>query len=113
MDELIRRNSVRALLEGIEAELRLMGAWASVPPPEERLRSTLPFCVDTLSFEEWLQYIFIPRMQQMLAGEQALPRKAGLEAYADVVFRERLDSTGDLRALLADMDRVLGSALSH
>ena len=61
------------LLLAIEAEMRGLGLWQSESPDEEALASLVPFCHDTLRFEEWLQWVFLPKMKQVLETEEGLP----------------------------------------
>ncbi len=58
----------------IERELRALGVWAMEAPSLEALASQEPFCVDTLSFEQWLQWIFLPRMKTILEEGGHFPR---------------------------------------
>jgi uncharacterized protein YqcC (DUF446 family) len=37
----------------------VQGWWDEVPPSIEALSSVEPFSVDTLDFEQWLQWIFL------------------------------------------------------
>ena len=46
--------SVMLLLDAIEAELKEQGLWSAQEPGMEALASQLPFCIDTLSFQQWL-----------------------------------------------------------
>jgi len=69
-----RLSDVAQQLLLIERELRVLGLWASAPPSPVALASAEPFCVDTLEFEEWLQWIFLPRMKAILEDNQPLPR---------------------------------------
>ena len=57
----------------LERELRGLGLWAQHPPDAELLASQQPFCVDTLGFEQWLQWIFVPRMTAIIRQGQNLP----------------------------------------
>ena len=50
----------------IERELRTLDMWSVEPPVPEALASVEPFCVDTLRFEQWLQWIFLPRMKAIV-----------------------------------------------
>ena len=71
MDQRIPLLAEQLLL--IERELRLQNWWSEQPPMSEALASQQPFCVDTLAFEQWLQWIFLPRMKQLLESAAALP----------------------------------------
>ncbi|EXF43518.1 protein YqcC [Pseudomonas sp. BAY1663] len=83
----------------IERELRVLGLWAAAPPTLEALASSEPFCVDTLPFEQWLQWIFLPRMKTIVEGGLPLPAASGIHAMAEMVYRER-QVAGLLEALL-------------
>ena len=61
----------QALLE-LERALRELGFWAAAPPAADRMSSAAPFCIDTLSFEEWLQWILIPRLGGIAARRERL-----------------------------------------
>lgn len=101
------------LLGDIQRELRRLECWAALPPPVERFASTLPFCVDTLSIEQWLQFVFLPRMQALLDAGSELPRGSGLANYAEVCFREQMSERQPLIALLKAMDELLLAPRLH
>ncbi|MGE4405661.1 YqcC family protein [Pseudomonas sp.] len=95
----VRLPAVAQQLLLIERELRVLGLWATVPPTPEALASSEPFCVDTLPFEQWLQWIFLPRMKTIVEGGLPLPAVSGIHAMAEMVYRER-QVAGLLEALL-------------
>lgn len=89
-------NDIADQLLQLEAELRRMDLWRAEPPSPEALASTEPFCVDTLTLPEWLQFIFIPRMGQLIQMEQPLPQQCGIAPIAEEFFKE----TGGVEALI-------------
>ncbi|WP_313085694.1 YqcC family protein [Pseudomonas sp.] len=91
----------------IERELRVLDLWASTPPDARALASPEPFCVDTLSFEQWLQWIFLPRMKIILEREEALPAVSGILAMAEVVYQGRLQQMGGLLRALETFDALI------
>lgn len=93
----------------IEAELRRMGAWDNTPPSAEALRSTQPFAVDTLTFTQWLQFVFVARIKTMIENGHALPEVSGMAPMAEEHFRSRSESGDRLIRELAEMDRLLSS----
>lgn len=109
----MQRSQCALLLRRLEQQLRDDGLWAEVMPSAERLASTLPFAVDTLSIEEWLQFIFLPRMRALLDSGQPLPQGAGLAAYAEVAYREDLAARALLLAVLRDFDALLAKPQLH
>lgn len=92
----------------IERALRVEGWWSEQPPSAEALASVEPFCVDTLTFEEWLQWIFLPRMKQILEEGSALPRASGIRPMAEVVYREHPLRAKELLTALERFDRLIG-----
>ncbi len=98
---------VAALLIDLEAQLRQLGLWDEEPPSEGALASTQPFAIDTLTLPQWLQFIFLPRMYQLLEAGEALPERCGITPIAEEYFRESEYSGAALLATLGDIDRLL------
>ncbi|MBU3058257.1 YqcC family protein [Pseudomonas indica] len=94
----------------IERELRLLGWWADSEPSAEALASPEPFCVDTLTFEQWLQWVFLPRMKVLIEGGYELPTVSGIRPMAEVVYRECPVETRALMQALGEFDRLIKSA---
>ena len=72
---------ISSLLIDLEAAMRNSGLWASEQPAPEALASTQPFCVDTLALEEWLQFVFIPRIRAIIAAETNMPAKCEIKPW--------------------------------
>lgn len=94
----------------IERELRRLGWWAGIAPAAERLASVEPFCVDTLAFEEWLQWIFLPRMKQIIEQQAPLPGACAIQPMAEMVWAEQGEQVAVLLRLLGEFDRLLVAA---
>ncbi|MCC5852155.1 MAG: YqcC family protein [Alkalimonas sp.] len=86
-----------AALTEIKTELIALELWSSLPPSPEALASTAPFCCDTLPFEQWLQFVLLPRMQALLDGGHPLPTKVSILPMAEVAFA---DYSQDMRLLM-------------
>lgn len=91
----------------IERELRALGWWQDEAPGAEALASQEPFCVDTLRFEQWLQWIFLPRMRQLLEADAQLPSVSGIQAMAEMVYQQQPEVARRLQALLGEFDRLI------
>ena len=91
----------------IERELRLLQWWSAQPPEDWRLASTAPFCFDTLQLEEWLQWIFLPRMKMLIEQNARLPGACGIRPVAELSWRQRSQTTTPLLELLAGIDQLL------
>ena len=93
----------------IEIELRRLGAWESEPPPAEAFRSDKPFCLDTMAFTQWLQFVFLEKMKALVEAGHALPEVSGIAPMAEEHFRGREQSGRELISALEEMDRLLSS----
>lgn len=91
----------------IEAELRRLGWWSSESPCARSLASSEPFCVDTMAFEQWLQWIFLPRMRLLLEQAAELPQRSAITEMAEMVYAEMPGRTVVLRRHLKRVDRLL------
>ena len=94
----------------IEIELRRLGAWESEPPPAEAFRSDKPFCLDTMAFTQWLQFVFVDRMKVLIEGGHRLPEGSGIAPMAEEHFRGRPESGRALIRELEVMDRLLSGS---
>jgi uncharacterized protein YqcC (DUF446 family) len=104
---LAQAEQVHALLIDIEAHLRQMGLWQDEPPAPEALASTQPFCIDTLGFDQWLQFIFLPKMYQLLDVGADLPTECAIAPMAEEFFRGKMLPSLGLERTLAAVDRAL------
>ncbi|WP_323847114.1 YqcC family protein [Microbulbifer magnicolonia] len=100
-------DDVATLLLQLELELRRLRLWEDEAPPAEALASTEPFCVDTLSLPQWLQFVFLPRMAELVEGSRPLPDKCGIAPIAEEYFRGGDYTAGALIHLLAAIDERL------
>lgn len=91
----------------IEHELRKQGWWDEHAPSPQALASTTPFAVDTLSFDQWLQWIFLPKMAEILQKGLPLPNASGILVMAETVYVDRPQESRELRRLLAEFDRLI------
>lgn len=94
----------------IEAELRQLDWWESTAPSEDELASVEPFCVDTLSFAQWLQWIFLPRMKAIIERGEALPAASGITVMAEVVYRESPVQVSALLGALRRFDKLIAGS---
>lgn len=92
----------------IERELRLLGWWSEQMPAAERLASVEPFCVDTLALEEWLQWIFLPRMKVLIESGGALPGACAIRAMAEQAWPHEGRRVIVLLEALGEFDRLIG-----
>lgn len=95
------------LLLRLEAEMRRLSLWEDERPSAEALASTEPFCIDTLTFPQWLQFIFLERMQVIVEAGGPLPRNSEIQPLAVEYFKEAPGSSGDIIKLVWEFDRMI------
>lgn len=96
-----------SLCEQIEAELRQLALWSDATPHPDALRSTAPFAYDTLPFESWIQWVFLPRIRQHLAASQPLPGPCETAPMVAISFAEHSLDHSKLERLLEEFDATL------
>ncbi|WMC11439.1 YqcC family protein [Oceanimonas pelagia] len=98
---------IPSLLTDIERALKALGWWQTSPPSAAALASTQPFCLDTLSLPQWLQFILLPRLRAMLAAGSPLPSRIAVYPMAVESFREVREQAGALLEAIARLDEAL------
>ncbi|MRX27587.1 YqcC family protein [Kangiella sp. HZ709] len=83
----------------IESALKESELWSIQAPSQEAMESTMPFAVDAMPFEQWLQFIFLPRMRQSLANGQLPPGPAQIFPIAEEVYKNNSSAKALLDAL--------------
>lgn len=101
---------IQSLLDALERELKQLELWSLVLPDEQALQSRLPFCIDTLRFEQWLQFIFIPKIQLLLDNASPLPTKIALLPLAEQVFKDTDTRFSRLLSIISALDSRLTEA---
>ncbi|MEX2961369.1 YqcC family protein [Microbulbifer sp. TYP-18] len=86
----------------LEAELRRLKLWSLERPTAEALASTEPFCLDTLTLPQWLQFVFLPRMRQLVESGQPLPQRCGIAPVAEEFF----ENSGRFHALIEQLREI-------
>lgn len=104
------RTDIAEVLIDIEAELRQLGLCDSSPPSSEALASTEPFCLDTLSLPQWLQFVFLPTLYRLLQEEQSLPDRCRTAPIAEEFFSGSAHNAGALIDALRRMDALLSGS---
>ena len=100
---------VASVLIDIEAQLRQLQLWQQQAPSAEALASNQPFAIDTLSFPQWLQFVFLAKMQLLLEQQQPLPQSCAIAPMAEEYFSHQGVAVTSLLASLAALDRLLST----
>ncbi|GAB4359007.1 MAG: YqcC family protein [Gammaproteobacteria bacterium] len=97
------------MADAIEGELRRLGLWEQTPPPAQALMSEQPFCFDTLTFTQWLQWIFLVRVRLLLSEHRTLPQVSDIYPLAEHVFEPLDYDSGPLLRQIRRFDELINS----
>ena len=81
------RNQTKLHLQQLQLAMQKLDLWQVTPPAQDAFLSQEPFAIDTMSPEEWLQWIFIPRMFALLESGADLPSQIAVSPYLEEVFK--------------------------
>jgi uncharacterized protein YqcC (DUF446 family) len=97
---------VQAKIAEIEQEMKRIGYWQSEPLRPEQYEFRSAFAMDTMAFSQWLQFIFIPRVKNMIeAGEKFPPdSQNGAQAVREFDGDDRAQKLVDL---LSEFDEII------
>lgn len=99
--------AVAEVLIDIEKELRDLQLWDNEMISEEALASEQPFAVDTMTFPQWLQFVFLPRMYFMIEQQMQLPGNCGIAPMAEEYFSVLSLPASPLVSHLQKIDELL------
>ncbi|WP_440053643.1 YqcC family protein [Pseudoalteromonas sp. T1lg65] len=80
-------SNLLSLLAELESCLKAAGLWQRQEIDPLALTSTQPFCCDTMSFEQWLQFVFIPKMQLLIRQSEPLPKSMAIAPMAEMTLQ--------------------------
>jgi len=98
------------LLMDMEQELRRLDLWQTQSPSEEALASTEPFAVNQLPFDQWLQFIFLPRMRGLVDTKAPLPEQCSIAPMAEEFFKAQEIDGATVVTVLATIDQLITQA---
>lgn len=96
--------SVLQLLESINQEMVRLDIWQSTLPDKDALDSTQPFCCDTLSFAQWLEFVLLPKMTMLIDSQLPLPTEFEILPMAQQSWKNEPKDMSQLLALITQLD---------
>nr|WP_281419198.1 YqcC family protein [Marinobacterium ramblicola] len=94
----------------IEREMRALDLWSQTMPDAQSLMSQQPFCIDTLEFHKWIQWLLLPRLQHLVLAQLPLPESCAVAPMAEEVFKAMEENTEHLLELLVQLDQAVTDA---
>ena len=98
----------KELLNQLQLAMTNASLWATTAPSELAMQSTAPFACDHMFLEQWLQFIFIPKLTHIITHEQSLPNKVAIYPMAEIMFKDRLNQCDEIMKLLFLLDQLMG-----
>lgn len=105
MNSITRYENTGLLLNELEQTLKTLRLWRDTPLNESAFQSTLPFCCDTMSLEQWLQFVLLPKMRQLIEARLPLPTRMAILPYAEETLRSQGDHIAPLLRVIAALDQ--------
>lgn len=90
----------------LEAELRNLGRWQDKRPPESAFESRRPFFGDTMAFTQWLQFVLLARIRQVVVEKGAFPAHSQVGSYAVREFDTDYEAQS-LTPILIEFDKFI------
>lgn len=73
-------------LQAIEEAMRGLRLWQVSPPSASAFDSVEPFFLDTMSAEQWLQWVLLPRMYALLDKGTLASMSFAVAPYVEQIF---------------------------
>ena len=105
-------NSIVEHLEALETGLLTHGLHSAQRPDDEAFASTQPFCLDTMSFPCWLQFVFVEKLRDLIAANAPLPSPCNIAAMGQA-YAQGAHFPGDLVAVLERIDDAINNATNN
>jgi uncharacterized protein YqcC (DUF446 family) len=97
-------NLIGKKLDAVEAEMRHLKMWDTAQPSLTDI--TNAFGEDTMAFEQWLRYVFLPNARAIVQNRKELPNESNVSVRASREF-DGDDRTEKLQVLLCEFDQLI------
>ena len=90
----------------LEDELRRLNRWQHFPLSSDKFQDMGAFGSNTMTFEQWIQFVLVPRIDHIVLNKGELPADSMLATYAVRVFDGDPDAS-TLIGLLNEIDDLI------
>ncbi len=111
MSNLTREEQIIKSLFEIEMALKSLKLWSDGKnrPEDKAFLSQTPFSMDTMEFHQWLEFVLIPRMLELVRNHEPLPLKVNIHPYAQEIYRGKWQEYKVLIQKLMEFDKLFPS----
>src|SRR6478735_3224862 len=103
-DDLYKKVSAKAT--EIKAELKRLNRWQHEPMSAEKFENMGAFGSNTMAYEQWIQFVLLSRIQEIINERGEFPSDSNLSTYAIREFSGDYEAS-HLQDLLYDLDRII------
>ena len=97
---------VKAKAREIETELKRLNRWSHEPLHEKQYEDMGAFGINTMTFEEWIQFILLQRIEEIIQEQGDFPAGSSVGVQAVRVFDGDPDAS-QLQSLLSELDYII------
>ena len=106
-----RSTKIETQILRIETIMQEKSLYASERPDEQAFQSAVPFCYDTMTLLQWMQWVMFPRTREMIVKDLPLPTVCEVHPLAEEEFKLIEQETDDLLAEILALDKLFN--VSH
>ncbi|MCV2402164.1 YqcC family protein [Marinomonas sp. C2222] len=77
------------LLMDLQLAMQECEIWHCEQPSIDAMQSVEPFCIDTMSFEQWLRFVMIERFKVLIEQGMTLPNRCNIAPMAEDAFKDK------------------------
>lgn len=103
--------ALAAELQAVQAEMVSLQLWELERPSEAALASNEPFCIDTLNFAQWLQFIFLEKMHTIIDQDGPLPSQSDIAPLAEEYLSQKMTKGEKLIERLRYIDDLISGRI--
>jgi len=92
-------------IQAIEDELKALGRWQQEALPETAFENMGAFGANKMSFEQWLQFVLVPRVKEIIKEHGEFPSGSMVGTYSIREF-DGDPEVGKLQQLLYEFDAL-------
>ncbi|WP_076408144.1 YqcC family protein [Shewanella sp. UCD-KL12] len=104
-----RYEATSHMLYKIENELKNHALWSDQAPSIEAMADTSPFSVETMPFENWVQFIFLPKMRSLINAKRELPSSIAIAPMASHLWNHKAELQ-TLITVFEELDKFLSES---
>ncbi len=101
------RKGVSTAIREVADAMAYHGIWDEPEPPADAWHSSQPFFADTMTFPQWLRYVLLGRLEDLLALDASMPEYCEVAPMAEEYARVHGLVLTSLIDALQHLDRLV------